>query len=149
MDRILVVEDDRVWRQIILGGELERAGYSVDTVTNLAEAIEKLESGSYHVVLTDISLDLEPENYDGVKLLQWIREKYPTIKTLAISSRPVLGFKKEFFKKRYGALEYIERKDFEPRQFLELVAKAVRFSKEASQRIEGNDARNKDSYSRR
>ena len=133
MDRILVVEDDQFW-QIILGGELERAGYYVDTVASLAEAIEKLEGEPYHVVLTDISLDKRPWNDDGVKLLQWVRERYPTTKTLAISSRSVSGLDKAGFRKKYGALEYIERIDFEPHQFLEWVAKAVRLSKEAAQK---------------
>jgi two-component system NtrC family response regulator len=131
MDRILVVDDDQTWR-IILGDRLRSVGYYVDTVSSLAEAMGKLEDEFYHVVITDISLDQEKAwNDDGVRLLKWIRERCPSSKTIAISGRSVSGLDKTGFKAEYGALEYIERTDFEPQQFLEYVAKAVQLSKEA------------------
>jgi CheY-like chemotaxis protein len=129
MDRILVVEDDQVW-QMILGGELERAGYHVDVVSTLAEAVGKLEGEFYNVVITDISLDEEKSwNDDGIKLLKWVRERYPAIKTMAISGRAASGLDKTGFRKEYGTLEYIERMNFEPQEFLKRVAKAVQLSK--------------------
>ena len=130
MDRILVVDDDQTWRKI-LGDQLRSAGYYVDTVSSLAEAMEKLEDQFFHVVITDISLDQEKAwNDDGVRLLQWVRERYPSTKTIAISGRSVSGLDKKGFEVEYGALQYIERIDFKPRQFLEYVAEAVQLSKE-------------------
>jgi DNA-binding NtrC family response regulator len=132
MDRILVVEDDQSW-QMILTRELERAGYYVDAVSSLAEAMQKLEDEFYHVVITDISLDAEKSwNDDGVRLLKWVRERCPTTRTMAISGRAVSGLDKTGFQREYGALKYIERMSFEPKQFLKWVAEAAQLSKEAT-----------------
>jgi PAS domain S-box-containing protein len=61
--RILVVDDEQVIRELAkraLAGE----GYEVDTVDNAAEALKKIESQRYNLVLIDIKMP----DMDGVEL---------------------------------------------------------------------------------
>jgi DNA-binding NtrC family response regulator len=120
---------------MILRGILSGAGHHVDVVDDLAGAMERREREFYHVVITDIGLDADnPENIDGIKLLEWVKQRYPDTKTLAISGRSVSGLDKEHFKEKYGALEYIERINFDPETLLTQVEQAIKLSKEHIQK---------------
>jgi adenylate cyclase len=66
--RILVVDDNESNRDM-LSKRLEREGYSVDTAANGREALEKLETGGFDLVLLDIVM---PE-VDGFTVLRSIR----------------------------------------------------------------------------
>lgn len=66
--RILVVDDNAANRDM-LSRRLEREGCSVDTAANGLEALDKLQSGSFDLVLLDIVM---PE-LDGFAVLQRIR----------------------------------------------------------------------------
>jgi adenylate cyclase len=66
--RILVV-DDNAGNRDMLSRRLDREGYSVDTASNGREALEKLETGGFDLVLLDIVM---PE-LDGFTVLRSIR----------------------------------------------------------------------------
>jgi two-component system KDP operon response regulator KdpE len=53
--RILVVEDDRALRKVLVGA-LEPAGFDVDEVPDGSSAVQALKSKSFDVVLLDIGL---------------------------------------------------------------------------------------------
>jgi class 3 adenylate cyclase len=76
--RILVVDDNEVNRDM-LSRRLGREGYSVDTASNGREALEKLESQDFDLVLLDIVM---PE-LDGFAVLQRIRAN-PRWKEIAV-----------------------------------------------------------------
>ena len=120
---ILVVEDDPSWEKI-LRKTLEKAGYHVETVTTLRDAIDNLEMNSYQVVVTDIRLTEEVDNRDGIRLLEWIKKRELNTKNFAISGRPVSGLDKKRFKDEYKAV-YIERLGFNNVEFIELIKKAI------------------------
>jgi CheY-like chemotaxis protein len=56
MQRLLIVEDDASVRSTMVTC-LELEGYNVDAVSSTHEAIRKLESESYPIVISDIYLD--------------------------------------------------------------------------------------------
>jgi diguanylate cyclase (GGDEF)-like protein len=67
--RILLAEDDPTQR-LGLTHELGRAGYTVDSVSDGEEALTRLLSGSYHVLITDWDMP----GMDGKTLCQRVRK---------------------------------------------------------------------------
>jgi len=68
--RVLVVDDEPAIRALV-AKIVERAGLPVDSARDGAEAIEKLESGPYAVIV----LDLMMPNVDGYALIDYIRDR--------------------------------------------------------------------------
>ncbi|HNQ93762.1 MAG TPA: response regulator [Anaerolineales bacterium] len=64
--RVLYVEDDPEWQQIIQGG-VSSLGYRLDFASSSKEAMEKIRRTTYHVALLDKRLaENDPENQDGL-----------------------------------------------------------------------------------
>ena len=68
--RVLVVDDEPAIRALV-AKIIERAGLQVESARDGAEAIEKLESQRYGVIV----LDLMMPNVDGFALIDYIRER--------------------------------------------------------------------------
>lgn len=68
---VLLVDDD-VASRLTLRTLLRAGGYSVDTAASAAEAIEKLDSGQYALVLSDLGIESSEE---GRKVLAYARDK--------------------------------------------------------------------------
>ena len=80
--RILVVEDEKRIADF-LGRGLESAGYTVDTATDGAMAIEVTHSTDYDLVILDLGLP----DIDGLKVLEKIRNRKTTPPVLILSAR--------------------------------------------------------------
>ncbi len=70
--RALVVDDDEPIRTM-LAKVVERQNLDVDTASDGAEAIERLQQDGYNVVL----LDLMMPRVDGFAVLRYMQEKHP------------------------------------------------------------------------
>lgn len=68
--RVLVVDDDAAIRALV-AKIVERAGLSVDVARDGAEAIEKIESNDYNVLV----LDLMMPNVDGYGLVEHLKTR--------------------------------------------------------------------------
>ena len=68
---VLVVDDDMASR-LTLQTLLRAGGYNVDVASSAAEAIEKLDSGKYALVLSDLGIESQEE---GLKVLAYARLK--------------------------------------------------------------------------
>ncbi len=82
MKKILLVDDHKIIRNGIRyyfdeSQEYEIGGEASDGI----EALEKLYSGKYHLVLTDISMP----NMDGINLIKSIRKDFPDLKIIALT----------------------------------------------------------------
>lgn len=80
MQRILLAEDDDTMR-VFLERELEKAGYSVVSFSNGAEAYERVLVEPFTLLLTDIVM---PE-MDGIELARKATEVDPDIKVMFIT----------------------------------------------------------------
>ena len=116
MQRLLVVEDDTSVRNTITTF-LEMEGYDVDAVASTREAIEKLRSDAYPIVISDIYLDEKT----GLDVLETARQKNPNCAVILMTGR---GTMETVMKATQGgAFEYIA-KPFELDRMLDTVKRA-------------------------
>ena len=79
--RILVVDDELVVRDSLKEWLVDE-GFSVEMAESGASAMEKLESGDYHLMLTDIKMP----GMDGVELLKLAKEKAPDLTVVLMTA---------------------------------------------------------------
>ncbi|MCD6561561.1 MAG: hypothetical protein B1H11_03470 [Desulfobacteraceae bacterium 4484_190.1] len=77
---ILVIEDDPDVLSVIIKN-LKFFGYKVITASDGMEGLKKLESGGYHLVITDIVMPY----VSGVGVITELKEKNPDIPVIAIT----------------------------------------------------------------
>ena len=80
MHNIIVVDDELDVRDAIKR-VLDRAGYSVRTTGDVAEALAELKRCSADVVITDIIMP----KINGVEAIDLIRREFPAVRIIAIS----------------------------------------------------------------
>jgi CheY-like chemotaxis protein len=84
---VLLIDDDPSWR-VLATAILRRSGASVTTASSVKEAIERLQEGTPHAILTDIGMPDE----DGYCLLRRLRELetigFPRIPCAALTAYP-------------------------------------------------------------
>ncbi len=82
MTRILVVDDESKWRDLVRG-ELEDAGYAVETAENGEHALQILGDGEhFDLLLTD--LRMQPVN--GLALMRRVRELSPETDVVMVTA---------------------------------------------------------------
>ena len=79
--RVLVVDDEKAL-VLALKGLLKREGYQVDVAYSGEEAIEKIEPGAFHLIITDLSLG----GVSGMDVLSHAREVDPDIAVIMITA---------------------------------------------------------------
>lgn len=111
---VLLVDDDAdiAWG---VGRCLARAGYSVTTCGNGAEAIAVLESRSFDFLVTDIRM---PE-VSGFTLTDWIRKNRPETRVIVMTAYGSPEIRQLSLRK--GAIQYLE-KPVDPDLLIEILA---------------------------
>lgn len=116
MSQVLIVDDSHSIREL-LTGVLQRAGYQVMSACDGKVGLEKAQSGSYDLVITDINM---PE-MNGLELLQQLR-KLP-----AYAFKPILILSTEFSRemktkgREAGATGWLV-KPFDPERLIEVIS---------------------------
>jgi DNA-binding NtrC family response regulator len=116
LQRLLVVEDDQSVRTTI-STFLELEGYSVDAVGSTREAIEKLRSDAYPIVISDIYLD----DRTGLDVMVTARQKNPNCAVILMTGRGTM--ETVMAATQGGAFDYIA-KPFELDRMLDTVKRA-------------------------
>jgi len=117
MDKILLVEDDRFFRDIyssLLKGE----GYDVDTATCGNEGLAMLASDRYGLVITDLVMP----DISGMELLARVRESDPTIDVIMVTGNA--NMESAVFALKHGARDYLI-KPVNPDEFKHSVAQCM------------------------
>jgi len=127
VQRLLIVEDDPSVRNTIVTF-LELEGYNVDAVSSTREAMEKLASSSYPIVISDIYLD----ERTGIDVLHAARGTNPNCAVILMSARGTI--ETVMAATRGGAFDYIA-KPFDFDDMLNIVKRA-----EASVLVNADDA---------
>ena len=115
--RILVVDDEEIVIRScvrILGG----SDYEVDAVQSGSEALRKIESSHYDVLLLDIMMP----KMDGVEVLQKIKEAHPDVEVIMVTGLSQVGTAVRCMK--LGAFDYLP-KPFDPDELMLVVQRAL------------------------
>src|SRR5436853_3151466 len=80
-EKILVVDDEQSMAQF-LGIVLRKEGYQVSTANNGRDAMEKVKSESFDVVITDIKMP----GMAGIQLLQGLKKHDPTLPVVIMTA---------------------------------------------------------------
>lgn len=125
MTRILIVEDDASLAET-LATLIRKAGFSVDVSRNGADAMHLTANENYAAVVLDLGLPA----FDGVVVLNAMREAKRTAPVLVLTARDRLADKAKAFKA--GADDYLT-KPFEPEELLLRLRALLRRSTGATQ----------------
>lgn len=110
--RILVVDDERRWRDL-LSDTLAGGGFLVETAASKTEAIERLSSDLYHLVVLDIRMELQDKyNEQGMDLLrEYGALQYGDIvKVIVLSAFGTEEQMREAFRD-YKAADFVDKKN--------------------------------------
>ena len=119
IQNILIVEDEIKFGHL-LSKTLSKAGYICSVTDNGARAVEKIETGSFDLVLSDIVM---PE-MDGIQLLKKIKPLYPGIDFIIMTGYASRYSYVEIM--NAGASDYLTK----PFDMLSLVARIDRIARE-------------------
>ncbi|QLG45640.1 sigma-54-dependent transcriptional regulator [Costertonia aggregata] len=117
MPRILIIEDDTAFCQM-LQKFLDKKGYEVEISLTAPDAKAKFKDSRFDLVLTDLRLP----DYDGIRLLDEIKQVDPSIPVIVMTGYAEVGTAVTAMKK--GAFDYIS-KPFTPDEMLTLIGNAL------------------------
>jgi two-component system nitrogen regulation response regulator NtrX len=100
--KILIAEDEEITVKHLVK-TLTAEGYAVASTLNGIDALAKLESGSFDILIADIKMP----GLTGIELLEKIREKQIEVEVIIITGFGSIGSAVEAMKK--GALEYVTK----------------------------------------
>ena len=100
--RILVVDDERIAIESMQHA-LSKEGYTVEQANSGAEAVRKMEAGSFDVVITDLIMG----DIDGHAIVREVKDKYPDTRVIMITGYATVDTAVEAI--RMGAFHYIEK----------------------------------------
>ncbi len=112
--KILVVDDFRQARES-MGDVLRTAGHEVDCVASASEALTRMESESYDVIVTDLQMP----GMSGLEFIRHLECKPHGAQILMVTAHATVASAVEAM--RHGAFDYIE-KPFDADQFEQLVS---------------------------
>ena len=115
--RIMVVDDEGPMRHS-LAEWLINEGYQADTAAGGHEALEKMKSSAFDLVLVDIKMP----GMDGIEVLRHVREDYP--QTLVIMITAYGSIQSAIEAMKAGAADYL-LKPFDPEQLMLLIEKMI------------------------
>jgi DNA-binding response OmpR family regulator len=118
---ILIIDDEPNLRRS-LGLILQRAGYTVTTAANAAEALHLLRAGAYDLAFLDIKLP----DQNGIQLLPELRALYPNMPILILTAHATLDSAIRAVK--LGARDYL-LKPIDPESILSRVEELIKEEK--------------------
>ncbi len=126
---ILVVDDESIIRHSLDAWLGDEEGYHVTMAASGAEALEKLASAPFHLMLLDIKMP----GMDGVEVLEKAKVIQPALQTLMMTAYATVETAVEAMK--IGAMDYLI-KPFEPDALIPKITAAYDAFQEAGSRKE-------------
>lgn len=118
MDTILLVEDDRFFREMF-SNLLQAEGYRVETASCGSDGLEMLANGQYSLVITDLVMP----DISGLEVLSRVRESHPTVDVIMVTGNANL--ESAIFALKLGARDYLI-KPVNPDEFKHSVSQCIR-----------------------
>jgi CheY-like chemotaxis protein/tRNA A-37 threonylcarbamoyl transferase component Bud32 len=115
--KVLVVDDDVALLRAI-GRQLEAAGVDVTTCASSPEAVERIEIGSFDVILSDIDMP----GLTGIELLKLLRARHIDVPVVLMTGSPSMDTAVQAVE--HGAIKYL-MKPLNSAELLATVEKAM------------------------
>ena len=113
--RILILDDEPIVCRR-LKPAFEKRGYSVETYTDSASALARLQETSFDIVITDLKM----EGVDGMQILTQAKKAAAETRVIIITGFATMETARESYRK--GAFDFVA-KPFKLRDILECVKK--------------------------
>ncbi len=111
--RILVIDDEKIVCDR-LSNELEREGFEVEAYTESEQALQRIASQPFDLVITDIKM----RGPNGIEVMNFVKENHPSTKVIVITGFATVETAREVLKG--GAVDFIP-KPFKMSKLRELV----------------------------
>lgn len=122
--RVLVVEDDRSWQQI-LSEILRDSGFIVDQVDDLDSAIRTIAEQSHRLAVIDLSLaGADHSNQDGLLVLDYLNQHDPDCVTILLTGFATVEIAVTALSEK-GAYTCLRKEVFHRGEFTDLLNKAL------------------------
>lgn len=119
--KILIVDNEENEEVVnLLKENLEQEGYEVDTCLSATEALEKVKSTKFHIVLTAIVM----AQMDGLELLREIKKYDPLAQVIMMTEFSTMG--RILSALEYGANDYIIKPFKSTEYVLDIIQYAVK-----------------------
>lgn len=138
MPSFLIVEDDITF-SLMLTTWLGKKGFGVDTASSIVEAKRRIEETKYDIIISDLRL---PDS-DGITLLKWLKEKYPSLPLIMMTSYAEIQTAVQAMK--LGAADYIA-KPLNPEDLLNKIRELIKISSSQSLVVRSGNEVSKDLY---
>ena len=99
---ILILDDEPIVVRR-LKPALEKVGYQVETFTQSAEALARIEERDFDIVITDLKM----EGVDGMEFLTRVKERSPRTEEIVITGFATMATTKESFQK--GVFDFLAK----------------------------------------
>ena len=122
MARILHVDDDESWRQLI---KRRLGDHHIDSAESLQEAIGLLQTESpYDVALVDLNL-VTDSDHEGGELLDLMRIRYPFTRRILVTGSPPGGPMRKNIFDRYDVVDILIKRDMDTSDLRRVVEEAI------------------------
>jgi DNA-binding NtrC family response regulator len=114
--QILILDDEPIVCKR-LHPALEKAGYEVEAFTSSAEAMDRVKTKEFDIVITDLKM----EGIDGMTFLSAVKERSPGTEVIVITGFATMETAKESYQK--GVFDFVA-KPFKLGEIQDVVKKA-------------------------
>jgi len=126
---ILIVEDDKDWRNKLVQYLREEKDYEIEILGDYSFAEEVLQKKHFDVIVLDLRLiddykDFETKNFEGMKLLEHVRERDYKTQVIIVSGYATVENIRAGFKV-HKIFDFISKQHFDRIRFQETVKNAI------------------------
>jgi DNA-binding NarL/FixJ family response regulator len=122
--RVLIVEDDNSWQQIMSEILLD-FGFDVDTASSYDEAVQLVKAQAHRIAVVDLSLSPnDHNNQDGLRVLDQIRKLDPNCRTILLTGFATVEIAVTALTD-YGAFTFLRKESFQRSQFKDIVKRIL------------------------
>ena len=126
---VLIIDDEKIVCER-LSLELERSGLEVEAFTDSAQALQRMASKRFDLVITDIKM----RGPDGIEVMHFVTEQHPSTRVIVITGFATVETAREVLKG--GAVDFIP-KPFKMSYLRELVLRLAEGRTNGNQPCEG------------
>jgi CheY-like chemotaxis protein len=109
---ILIVEDDPDWQRRLVH-YIKNKGYHIETASTPDDALTQMEKFSVDLVILDLRLIDESEDFQGIEVLNLIRRQFPEVAIIIVSAYGTVEHMRTGYKV-YNIYDYFEKQTFDP-----------------------------------